>query len=192
MATTLSLLSTNMLVCHHVIQYMVASSCVLQPLSTHTKNQVQPLLLQPELLLLLLIDIHSGHRTLVPHNLCLQCSVTEAAHRGVDHVRCRVVAVEHADGLVQYVLDRLVVVRSRVELGAIVSAGERKSTYDIWVSSHVYLDEPRWSRDSMFVGDGERNEVLPDVVDKSFRWFDGPDCPICCCMCVSRGGRWLY
>ena len=191
-ATTLSLFTTNLLVCHHVVQNTVASACILQSLSTHTENQLQPLLLQLELLLLLLIDVQSGHRTSVSHNLRLQCLVTDTAYRGVDHIRRRVVMVEHADGSVQYVLDRLVVVRRRVELGAIVSAGESESTYDVWISGHVDLDEPRWSWDSVFVGDGEGDEILSDVVDEPLGWFDRPDSPSCCCTCISRGGRWPY
>ena len=74
----------------------------------------------------------------------------------------------------------------------IVSAGEGELTYGIWISGHVHLDEPRRGWDSMFVGDGEGDEVLPDVVDKSLRWFDRDDCASCSCVSVSWGGRWPY
>ena len=128
----------------------------------------------------------------MPHNLCLQRSIPDATYRGIDYISCRVVAVEHTEGPVQYVLDRLVVVGGGVKLGAIVSAVESESTYDVRISSHVDLDEPRWSRDSVFVGDGKGDEVPADVVDKSLGWFEGHDRVSCCCVSISRGGRWPY
>ena len=79
------------------------------------------------------------------------------------------------EGLVRYVLDRLVVVGRCVKLGAIVSTIESELAYDVWISGHVDLDEPRWSRDSMLVGDGEGDKILSDVVNESLRWFEGHD-----------------
>ena len=126
------------------------------------------------------------------HDLRLQHSITNATYRHVDRVRRQIVTVEHVEGTVQYVLDRLVIVGSHVKLGMIVSAGEGELTYDIWISGHVHLDEPRRGWDSMFIGDGEGDEVLPDVVDKSLRWFDRDDCTSCSRASVSWGGRWPY
>ena len=79
----------------------------------------------------------------MPHNLCLQRLIPDATYRGFDYIGCRVVVVEHTEGPVQYVLDRLVVVGGGVKLGVIVSAVESESTYDVRISSHVDLDEPR-------------------------------------------------
>ena len=79
-----------------------------------------------------------------------------------------------------------------MKLGAVVSAGESESSYDIWIRGHVDLDEPGWSRDSVFVGDGEWDEVFPDIVDESLGWFEGCCCAWCRCTSVSREGRWLY
>ena len=59
-----------------------------------------------------------------------------------------------------------------MELRAIVSSGDRESTYDVRISGHVHLDEPRWCGDSVLVGDGERNEVLSDVVDEALGGLD--------------------
>ena len=69
-------------------------------------------------------------------------------------------------------LDRLVVIGCGVKLGSVVSAVECESTYDVRVRGHVYLNEPRWSRDAMLVSDGEGNEVLSYVVDEPLRGFD--------------------
>ena len=113
---------TNVLVSHHVIQDTVTSSRVLEALSAHTQRQLQLLLLQLQGLLLLLVDVQPCHRAPVPHNLRLQCSITNATHRRVDYVRRRVVAIEHAECSVRDVLDRLVVIGGGVELGMIVSA----------------------------------------------------------------------
>ena len=96
----------------------------------------------------------------MPHNLCLQRTITDVTHRHIDYVRCRVVAIEHAEGTVRNVLDRFVVVGGGVELGTIVSSSECESTYDVWISGHMYLDVPHWCWDAMFVSDGEWNEVF--------------------------------
>ena len=89
-------------------------------------------------------------------------------------------------------LDWLVVVGGGMELGLIVSAGNRESTYDVWISGHVYLNVPRWCRDTMFVGDGEWNEVFAYVVDESFGGLDWYHCASCRCARISWGGRWPY
>ena len=74
----------------------------------------------------------------------------------------------------------------------IVSAGESELTYNVWISGHADLDELHRSWNSMFIGDGEGDKVLPNVVDEPFRRFNGPDCASCCCASVSQGGRWPY
>ena len=79
-----------------------------------------------------------------------------------------------------------------MKLSVIVSAVESESTYDVQNSSHVDLDEPRWSQDSVFVGDGKGDEVPANVVDKSLGWFEGHDRTSCCCTSISWGGRWPY
>ena len=89
-------------------------------------------------------------------------------------------------------LHQLIVVGCCVELAAIVSASEHEVAYDVWVSCHVDLDEPGGCWHSVFVGDGEGNEVLSDVVDESLGWFDWHHCLCCRCVCVSQGGRWPY
>ena len=89
-------------------------------------------------------------------------------------------------------LDQLVVVRSRMKLGTIISAGEGESAYNVWISGHMDLDELRWGWDSVLVGDGEWDEVFPNVVDESLRRFDRYCCMSWCCASISRGGRWLY
>ena len=79
-----------------------------------------------------------------------------------------------------------------MELGAIVSTGERKSTYDVRISGHVNLDEPCWGWDAVLVGDGEGDEVVPDVVDESLGWFERYCCASSHCTRISWGGRWPY
>ena len=79
-----------------------------------------------------------------------------------------------------------------MEFSAIVSASERKSTYDVRISGHMYLDVPRRRRDAMFIGDGEWDEVFAYVVDESFGGFDWYRCASRCCACISWGGRWPY
>ena len=68
--TSLSL-PTNVLVRYHVIQDTVAGSGILQSLLAHTQVQLQPLLLQLERFLFLLVNVQSSHHTLVLHNLHL-------------------------------------------------------------------------------------------------------------------------
>ena len=116
----------------------------------------------------------------MPHNLCLQCTVTDVTHRRIDYVCCQVVTIEHVEGTVRDVLDRLVIVGSGVELGAIVSSGECESTYNVQIGGHVYLDVPRWCQDAVLVGDGERDEVFAHVVDESLGGLDGYRVAICC------------
>ena len=128
----------------------------------------------------------------MPHNLRLQCSVTDTSHRGVDYVSRWVVVVEHAQGTVRDVLDWCIVIRRHMELSAMISAGERESTYDVQICGHVNLDETSWGRDSVLVGDGEGNEVFTDVVDETFGWSNWHHHSCCCCACVSWGGRWPY
>ena len=77
------------------------------------------------------------------------------------------------EGVIRHVLDWLIIVWGSMELGTVVSAIEGEATYDVWVSGHVDLDEPCWSRDSMFVGDGEGDEIGPDVVDESLWRVEG-------------------
>ena len=89
-------------------------------------------------------------------------------------------------------LDRFVVVGCSMELGSVVSAGKRESTYDVRISGHVNLNVPRWRRDAMFVGNGEWDEVLAYVVDESFGGFDWYHCASRCCVRISWGGRWPY
>ena len=89
-------------------------------------------------------------------------------------------------------LDWLVVVGGGVELGSIVSAGKRESTYDVRIGGHVYLNVLRWCWDAVFIGDGKRNEVFAYVVDESLGGLDGCRRASCCCACISRGGRWPY
>ena len=79
-----------------------------------------------------------------------------------------------------------------MQLGAIVSAGECELAYYIQVSCLVDLDELGRCWDSVFVGDGEGDEVFPDVVDEPLGWFDGHPCSCCCFPSISQGGRWLY
>ena len=143
--------------------------------------------IQLEALLLLLVDIQPSHRTPVSHNLRLQCLITDVAHRHIDYVRCQIIPIEHTEGMVRYMLDRLVVIRSGVKLGAIISASEGESAYDVWISGHVDLDEPCWGWDPVLVGDGEWDEVFSDIVDESLRQLDGY-----CCVSISRGGRRPY
>ena len=192
MAMTSSLLSTNVLVCYHVVQNSVARMCVLQPLSAHTEVQLQSLLFQFETLLLLLVDVQLGHRAPMPHNLCLQSLITNASYCGVNCVGHRVVVIEHAQCMVRDVLDRFIIIGCRMQLGTVVSASERKLTYYVRISCHVDLNVAGRCRDSMFIGDGKGDKVHPNVVDKSLRGFDWYPCLGCCCTCVSRGGRWLY
>ena len=110
----------------------------------------------------------------------------------INRVGCQVVAVEHAEHVVCNVLDRLIIVGCSMQLGVIVSAGKRESTYYVRISRYMDLDEPCLGWDSVFVSGGEGNEVVPDIVDEPFRWFDWSDCSSCCCTSISRGGRWLY
>ena len=70
-------------------------------------------------------------------------------------------------------LDRLVVVGSGVELSTIISTSEGESAYDVRISGHVDLDESCQSWDSVLIGDGEWDEIFPDIVDESLRWFKG-------------------
>ena len=79
-----------------------------------------------------------------------------------------------------------------MELGAIVSSGERESTYDVRISGHMYLDVPCWCWDAVLVGDGERDKVLAYVVDESLGGLNRYCCASCHCACISWGGRWLY
>ena len=79
-----------------------------------------------------------------------------------------------------------------MELGSVVSAGKRESTYDVRISGHMYLNVPCGRRDAVFVGDSERNEVFAYVVDESFGGFDWYRCARCRCSRISRGGRWPY
>ena len=72
----------------------------------------------------------------------------------------------------QNMLDRLVIVGCCMELTAIISTGERESTYHVQISHHMDLDESSWGWDSVFVGDGEGNEVFPNIVDESLGWFN--------------------
>ena len=90
------------------------------------------------------------------------------------------------------VLDQLVIIGCGVKLGVIVSTVKCESTYHVWISSHVDLDEPCWGRDSMFIGDGEGDKIVSDVVDESLGWFNQSNRTSCCCVSVSRGGKWLY
>ena len=79
-----------------------------------------------------------------------------------------------------------------MELGSIVSAVKRELTYDVRISGHVHLNVPRWCRDTVFIGDGERDEVLAYVVDESLGGLDRYCCASCCCTRISWGGRWPY
>ena len=189
---TSSRFSANVLVSHHVVQDTVTGLCILQALSAHTQHQLQVLLLQLQCLLLLLVNVQPRHRTPMPHDLRLQHMIADATHRRIDYVRCRVVAIEHAEGAVQDVLDRFIIVGGGVELGAIVSSGEGESAYDVRISGHVYLDVLCWCWDTVFVGDGERDKVLAYVVDESLRGLDRYCCVSCRCTRISWGGRWPY
>ena len=191
-ATTSSRLTANVLVSHHVVQDTVAGSCILQTLSAHTQCQLQPLLLQLQGLLLLLVNVQPRHRTPVPHDLRLQRTVPNATHRRINHVCCGVVAIEHADCPVRDVLDGRVVVGGGVKLGSVVSTIECESTYDVRIRGHVYLNIPRWCRDAVLVGDGKRDEVFAYVVDESLGRLDWYRCASRCCARVSWGGRWPY
>ena len=128
----------------------------------------------------------------MPHNPCLQGSIADASYCSVNCISHRVIAVEHAQCTVRDALDRCVVVGRCMQLGAIVSTSERESTYYVRVSHHVDLDEPCRRQDSMFIGDGEGDKIRPDVVDEPFWWVEWHHRLRCCCMCVSRGGRWPY
>ena len=128
----------------------------------------------------------------MPHDLRLQHPITNAAHQCVDYVGGQVVSIEHVESMVRDVLDRLVVVASGVKFAAVVSASKREVAYHIQVSRHMDLDEPGWCGHSVLIGDGERDEVFPNVVDKSLGRFDWSHCLRCCCTCVSWGGRWPY
>ena len=121
------------------------------------------------------------------HDLHLQHSITDVAYQRIDYVCCRIVSIKHVEGVVQYVLDWLVIVRGGVKLGVVVSAGEGEATYDVQISGHVNLYEPRRGWDPMFIGDGEWDKVLPDVVDESLGQLNRH-----CCASVSQGGRWPY
>ena len=96
------------------------------------------------------------------------------------------------EGTVRNVLDRFVVVRGGMELGAIVSSVERESTYDVRISGHMYLDVPHWCWDAMLVSDGERDEVLAYVVDEALGGLNWYCCASRCCTHISWGGRWPY
>ena len=111
-----------MLISYHIIQYTVASPCILQTLSAHTQGELKLLLLQLQRLLFLLIDVQPSHRAPVPHNLRFQCTIPDATDRRINYVRRRVIAIEHAEGTVRNMLDRLVVVGCGVKLGTVVSA----------------------------------------------------------------------
>ena len=154
-----------MLVSYHIVQHTVASPRLLQTLSTHTQIELKPLLLQLQGLLFLLVDVQPGHRAPMPHDFCLQRTIPDVTEGRINYVCRWVVAVEHAEGSVRNMLDRLVVVGRSVELGAVVSAVNGESTYDVRISGHVYLNESRGCGDSVLVGDGKGNEVRPDVVD---------------------------
>ena len=159
-ATTSSRLPPDMLISYHIVQHAVASPCILQTLSAHTHGELESLLLQLQRLLLLLVDVHPSHRAPVPHNFCFQRTIAHATEGRINYVCRRVIAIEHSEGAVGNVLDRLVVVGCGVKLGTVISAGECKATYDVRISGHVYLNVPRWGRDAMLVGDGEGDEIL--------------------------------
>ena len=91
-------------------------------------------------------------------------------------------------------LDQLIVVGCHMQLSAIVSASECEFAYHVWISRYVDLDEVGRCGDPMLICDGEGDKIGPDVVDESLGGggVDRCHCPGCCCMCVSRGGRWLY
>ena len=150
-----------MLVSYHIIQHAVAGPCVLQTLPTHTQGELEPLLLQLQRLLLLLVDVQPGHRAPMPHYLCFQRTISDATDGRINYVRRWVIAIEHAEGTVRNVLDRLVVVGCGVKLGTVVSAVGCESTYNVRISGHMYLNEPRRCRDAVLVGDGEGNEIRP-------------------------------
>ena len=144
------------------------------------------------MLLLALVDLQPSHCASMLHDLGLQCVITDASDRGIDHVSRRIVAIEHSECAVQNVLDWGVVIGCCVQLGTIVSPGECESAYHVRISCHMDLDVSGWCWHSMFVGDGEGDEVLSNVVDEPFGWFDWRCCLSCCCMSVSWGGRWPY
>ena len=127
----------------------------------------------------------------MPHNLRLQCSVTDVAYRRIDYVCCWVVPVEHTKGTIRYVLDQLVIVGSCVKLGAVVSTSEGESAYDVWISSHMDLDEPCWCRDSVLISDCEGDEVLPNVVDETLGGLEGNN-GTSRHLHICWGGRWPY
>ena len=191
-ATTSSRLPPDVLISYHIVQHAVASPCILQTLPTHTQVELEPLLLQLQCLLLLLVDVQPSHRAPVPHNLRFQRTIPDATNGRIDYVRRWVIAIEHAEGTVRHVLDRLVVVGCGVKLGTVVSAVECESTYDVRISGHMYLNEPRWCRDAMLVSDGEGDEIFPYVVDESFGGLNRYCCASRCCARISWGGRWPY
>ena len=89
-----------MLISYHIVQHTVASPCILQTLSTHTQGELQPLLLQLQRLLLLLVDVQPSHRTPVPHNFCFQRTISDATEGRINYVCRRVIAIEHSEGAV--------------------------------------------------------------------------------------------
>ena len=99
-ATPLMLFPTNVLVTCHVIQDLVTCLSILKTVSTHPQFQLQLLLLQPQALLLLPVNIQMCQCTVMLHDLHLQCLVTNMAHCGVDYIYSQIVMVEHSNSLV--------------------------------------------------------------------------------------------
>ena len=103
----------------------------------------------------------------MPHDLCLQQLITNVSYCSVNRIGRQVVLVKHVEGAVRDMLYRRDVVGCRVQLGAIVSASKCELAYHVQVSRHVDLDELGRCWDSVFVGDGEGDEIHPSVVDES-------------------------
>ena len=188
-----ALFPPDTLVTHHIIQHLHACLSLLKTVLTHTQLQLQPLLLESETLLLLLVNVQSGHNAVMTHDLCLQGVVTNATNHGVNHVSSGLVMVEHPNGTISDSLGSFLTLDwCGMQFSSVICTIECNMANDVGVSSHVDLDEAGWYWSPEFVSDGERYEVIPNIVDKALQRLEWHHSLSWRCAHVSRRLRGWY